>query len=96
MFKYCSLYSGSTGNSFFVQSENCNLIIDAGVSMKKIITALEEIKVDGNDINAILVTHDHIDHTKSLATLSNKFNIPIYASKKTWEALPHISNKILK
>ncbi len=94
MFKYCSLYSGSTGNSFFVQSDTTNLIIDAGVSMKKITTALEEININGENINAILVTHDHIDHTKSLATLSNKYNIPVYASKKTWGAIADISNKI--
>ena len=75
MFKYCSLYSGSSGNSFFVQSNTTNLIVDAGVSLKKITTALEEINVNGKNINAILVTHDHIDHTKSLATLSNKFNL---------------------
>ena len=43
MFKYCSLYSGSSGNSFFVQSDTTNLIIDAGVSLKKIDTALEKI-----------------------------------------------------
>ena len=94
MFKYCSLYSGSSGNSFFVQSNNTNLIIDAGVSLKKITTALEEININGKDIDAILVTHDHIDHTKSLATLSNKFNIPVYASEKTWKAIADIADKI--
>ena len=94
MFKYCSLYSGSSGNSFFVQSDTTNIIIDAGVSLKKITTALEEINVDVKNINAILVTHDHIDHTKSLATLSNKYNIPVYATKKTWKAIPNIEVKI--
>lgn len=94
MFKYCSLYSGSSGNSFFIQSDTTNLIIDAGVSLKKIITALEEINVAGKNINAILVTHDHIDHTKSLATLSNKYDIPVYATQKTWDAIPNIAIKI--
>lgn len=94
MFKYCSLYSGSSGNSFFVQSDTTNLIIDAGVSLKKISTALKEININGNNIDAILVTHDHIDHTKSLALLSNKYDIPVYASKKTWKAISDISNKI--
>lgn len=94
MFKYCSLYSGSSGNSFFVQSDVTNLIIDAGVSLKKIVFALEKIHIDGQNINAILVTHDHIDHTKSIASLSNKFNIPVFATKKTWEAIPNIADKI--
>lgn len=94
MFKYCSLYSSSSGNSFFVQSDSTKIIIDAGVSLKKISTALEEININGEDINAILVTHDHIDHTKSIATLSNKYNIPVYANKKTWEAIPDIASKV--
>lgn len=94
MFKYCSLYSSSSGNSFFVQSDSTKIIIDAGVSLKKITTALEEININGEDINAILVTHDHIDHTKSLSTLSNKYNVPVYANKKTWEAIPEIASKI--
>lgn len=94
MFKYCSLYSSSSGNSFFVQSDSTKIIIDAGVSLKKITTAFEEIDINGEDINAILVTHDHIDHTKSIATLSNKYNIPVYANKKTWEAIPEIASKI--
>lgn len=94
MFKYCSLYSGSSGNSFFVTSGKTNIIIDAGVSLKKITTALQQIDIKGEDIDAILVTHDHIDHTKSIATLSNKYNIPVFANKKTWEAIPDIAIKI--
>ena len=94
MFKYCSLYSGSSGNCFFVQSETTNLIIDAGVSLKKISTALEEIDVNAEKINGILVTHDHIDHTRGLANLSNKYNIPVYANLKTWKAISDIANKI--
>lgn len=43
MLKYCSLYSGSSGNSFLVQSDNTNLLIDAGVSLKKIVSALRRI-----------------------------------------------------
>lgn len=96
MLKYCSLYSGSTGNSFFVQSDTTSVLIDAGVSSKKIIEALEKIDVSINQISGILVTHEHIDHTKSLATLSNKYNIPIYANKKTWLALGTIGEKVLE
>lgn len=93
MFKCCSLYSGSSGNSFLIQSNHANILIDAGVSCKKIETALNSLDISPNDIHAILVTHEHIDHTKGLGILSSKYNIPIYANEKTWE---HINcSKIL-
>ena len=94
MLKFCSLYSGSSGNSLFVQSDKANILIDSGVSGKKIIDALTSINIDINTISAILITHEHIDHTQSITTLSNKFNIPVYANKKTWDAMPDKKNKM--
>ena len=57
MFKFCSLFSGSTGNSLLVESDNTKILIDAGESAKKIVSALSLIGVDISDIDAILVTH---------------------------------------
>ena len=94
MLKFCSLYSGSSGNSSLVQSKNINILIDAGVSGKKIIDALASINVGIENISAILITHEHIDHTQSIATLSKKYNIPVYANKKTWEAMKDKKSKI--
>ena len=94
MFNFCSLYSGSSGNSLFVQSENTNILVDAGESARKIENALSSIDVDPKNLNAILVTHEHIDHVKSLGTLSKKYNIPVYATKETWEAMPDQAAKI--
>ena len=96
MLKFCSLYSGSSGNSSLVQSKNTNILIDAGVSGKKIIDALASINVDIKNISAILITHEHSDHTQSIATLSKKYNIPIYANKKTWDAMKDKKSKILE
>ena len=93
MFKFCSLYSGSSGNSLFVQTDNTKILVDAGESAKKIETALNSIDVDINEIDAVLVTHEHTDHIKGLATISKKFNIPIYANKETWEAMPQVAEK---
>ena len=87
MLKCCSLYSGSTGNSFFVQTENTNILVDAGVSCRKIESALKALQVAPNEINGILVTHEHIDHTKSIGILSTKYNIPIYINTETFNAL---------
>ena len=88
MLKCCSLYSGSSGNCFFVQSKNANILIDVGVSCKKIETALKEkFNISLNNVTAILITHEHIDHTKSLSVISSKYDIPVYATKGTWNAL---------
>lgn len=66
MLNFCSLYSGSSGNSLFVETQNTKLLIDAGVSCKKIETALSNIDVDPNYIDGILVTHEHTDHVQGL------------------------------
>ena len=96
MLNFCSLYSGSSGNSLFVQNENTNILIDAGESAKKIVNALSSINVPIEKIDAIVVTHEHLDHVKSIGTLSSKYNIPIYATEKTWSAMPVQSAKIDK
>ena len=96
MLNFCSLYSGSSGNSLFVQNENTNILIDAGESAKKIVNALSSINVPIEKIDAIVVTHEHLDHVKSIGTLSSKYNIPVYATEKTWSAMPVQSAKIDK
>jgi len=94
MFRFCSLYSGSSGNSLFVETNKTKILVDCGESAKKIINALTEIDINIEEINAILVTHEHIDHVKSLGTLSKKYNIPIYTNLETLEAMPEQKNKI--
>lgn len=94
MLKFCSLYSGSTGNSLYIESNNSKILVDSGVSAKKLEDGLSSIGVDIHDINAILVTHEHTDHVQSLGTISKKFNIPVYANNKTWDAMPNQRDKI--
>lgn len=95
MLKCCSLYSGSSGNSFFIQSENTNILIDAGVSCKKIETALQTgFNLSLKNIDAIFVTHEHLDHSKSLNLISSKYDLPVYASRGTWNALKEKTEKI--
>ena len=94
MLKFCSLYSGSTGNSLLVKNDNTCILIDAGVSGIKIVEALNSIDIDITDIAAILVTHEHSDHIKSIGTLSKKYNIPVYANKETWKAMPTEVKKV--
>ena len=70
MLNFCSLYSGSSGNSLLVETENTKLLIDAGVSSKKIETALQDIHIEPSSIDGILVTHEHTDHVQGLGTIS--------------------------
>ena len=94
MFNFCSLYSGSSGNSLFVESENTKLLVDAGVSSKKIETALTNLEIDPSSINGILITHEHSDHIKGLGTFAKKFNLPVYVNQKTLDAMPNQKDKI--
>ena len=94
MLKFCSLYSGSSGNSLLVESNKTKILIDCGTSAKKIITALNELNIDITNIDAILITHEHTDHVQSLGTISKKFDIPVFANYETWSAIPNQAQKI--
>lgn len=85
--KFCSLYSGSSGNSIFVGSDNSSILVDAGLSGKSIDTAMSCINEDPTKIDGIFVTHEHLDHIKGVGILSRKYDIPIYANEPTWNAM---------
>lgn len=87
MIKFCNLYSGSSGNSTYISYNNTHILIDAGVSCQKIIKGLAEIDITLDAIDAILITHEHSDHTKGLTTICKKFNTPVYATQKTWSQM---------
>jgi len=90
MIRFCSLYSGSSGNSMFIASGETKLLADAGLSAKKIISALNSIGEDPSELSAILVSHEHSDHIKGAGVLSRKFNLPIYASEGTWREMERL------
>lgn len=94
MLNFCSLYSGSSGNCLYVESENAKVLIDAGVSLKKIEAGLETLNVDPASLDGILVTHEHSDHIQSLGSLSKKFNLPVFANSETLDAMPKQTDKI--
>ncbi len=94
MFNFCSLYSGSSGNSLLVQSDNTSILIDAGVSCRKIENALEDLGVLPNSLDGVLVTHEHTDHVNSLGTLVKKYNIPVFVNQETLDSMPKQRDKI--
>lgn len=85
--KFCSLSSGSSGNCQYIQTEKTKLLVDAGFSGKRIQELLKNINVCPTEINGIIVTHEHIDHIKGVGIMSRRFDIPIFANKKTWEEM---------
>ena len=94
MLNFCSLYSGSSGNSLFLETENTKILVDAGVSSKKIETALLNLDIDPNSIDGIIITHEHSDHVQGLGTFAKKFNSPVFVNKKTLAAMPKQKEKI--
>ena len=94
MFNFCSLYSGSSGNSLLVETSHNKLLIDAGVSSKKIENALLDINVEPSSLDGILITHEHTDHVQGLGTFSKKFHLPVFVNQETLDAMPKQRDKL--
>ncbi|MFI3170886.1 MAG: MBL fold metallo-hydrolase [Eubacteriales bacterium] len=90
--KLCSIASGSSGNCIYVGSETTHILIDAGISKKKIEEGLKTIGLSGTDISALFVTHEHTDHIGGIGVLSRGFKIPIYGSKGTIRGITEYKN----
>ncbi|MBO4510803.1 MAG: MBL fold metallo-hydrolase [Lachnospiraceae bacterium] len=85
--EFCSIASGSSGNCIFVGTNEANILIDAGVSAKKICEALKGIDIDPSEIDGIFITHEHIDHIQGLQVFAKKYPTVIYATNKTLRAI---------
>lgn len=83
MLKFLSIGSGSSGNCYFLSTGSDGLLIDAGVGIRTLKKALAEhnIKIQ-EDINHILVTHDHADHIKTVGAISSEYSKPVYAIRE--------------
>lgn len=86
--KFATIASSSSGNCVYIGTEYTNILVDAGLSGKKIEEGLKELELTGNDLDAIFVTHEHIDHVDGIGVLSRRYNIPIYATEGTWANMP--------
>ncbi len=87
MARLIPLFSGSSGNSYFVGSKKNGILIDAGRSAKQMKDKLTALDIDLSAVKGIFVTHEHIDHVKGLRVFSSKYKIPVFASSKTVAAL---------
>lgn len=92
--RFSILASGSTGNSMIVESQENRILIDAGLSMKKIEQLLQERQTQLNAIDAVFITHEHSDHIKGLGALARKHRLPVYANSRTWAELDKLIGDI--
>lgn len=81
------LASGSKGNSIFVEAGGTKLLVDAGISARRIRQSLAEIDVHVGDLDGILITHEHRDHINGLKTLTKQYRLPIYTRMETLQAM---------
>ncbi|OUN10748.1 MBL fold metallo-hydrolase [Flavonifractor sp. An91] len=87
MLQLCTLASGSSGNSLLVSDGATHILVDAGISCRRITTALKGLGVDPASLSAVLITHEHTDHISGLTTLTKQRKVPVYASRGTGRQL---------
>lgn len=91
---FCSFSSGSSGNCYLIKSNNTALLVDAGISGKKVWEGLEKTNTEKDLLAGLLISHEHSDHTKSINTLSKKQKeLNIYANEKTWANMKECVNE---
>ena len=89
MFQTSVLASGSKGNAILVRSKSTSIIVDAGISMRRILSALDQLKVPPASVKAVIVSHEHSDHTRGAGALSRTLKIPVYISPDTYAYSMH-------
>ena len=85
--KVCSIASGSSGNCIYVGTEKTNILIDAGISRKRIVEGLHSIGVEPEQLDGIFVTHEHSDHIQGIPMMAKQFEVPIYATGGTLDQI---------
>lgn len=90
--RICSIASGSSGNCIYIGNDTTHLLIDTGISKKRIEAGLQKLDVKGEELNGILITHEHVDHIQGLGVFSRKYHVPIYATKGTIEGIKDCKN----
>ncbi len=87
--QFCSLASGSSGNSYLVRTDSTAVVVDAGISGKKIQSGLEETGAS-EIVAGLLLTHEHVDHVKSVSVLAKRLpQLAVYATRGTWDNMEH-------
>lgn len=96
MLKFCTLFSGSSGNCTFISDGTTKLLIDAGVSVSRVCEGLSQIGVHPSEIDGILITHEHRDHIVGVGSLSRNYSIPVYATPATLDKVLPVTGFIFE
>lgn len=86
-FQVAMLASGSKGNAAVIRAGNSYFLVDMGLSCRELVARLKNINLKPEQLHAIFITHEHIDHVRGMGTFTKKYAIPIYSSEKTWRAI---------
>ena len=87
MLTVTTLASGSSGNCALVSCGSTHVLLDAGISARRITCGLKELGVAPEELSAILITHEHTDHIKGIGTAARRHKIPVYATLETWRGM---------
>lgn len=85
--RFTSIASGSSGNSSYIGTDHTHILVDVGVTMKAIREGLHTLDLDLSDVQAVFLTHEHIDHIRAVGTIARKYGIPIYGTLGTLREL---------
>lgn len=87
MIEICALASGSNGNCYYIGNEQDAVLIDAGVSTKKIMLRMEEAGLQASKVRGILISHEHSDHVHGVRVLSKRLGVPAWFTQRTIDSL---------
>ena len=87
--RFMSLASGSSGNCYYLATDNTAILVDAGIGIRTIKKVFKERMLNLEGIQAVLITHDHADHIKAVGHLGEKHGIPVYTTPEIHEGMKH-------
>lgn len=91
--RFVTIASGSSGNCTYIGTDHTHLLVDAGISCKRIDIGVQDLGIKPEELNGVLITHEHSDHINGLRVFSKKHHVPLYGTKETLEAIERMDVK---